>query len=127
MAKVFYIDDDKEQIELYGFAFKTYASDLEFVSENDPQKALREVGDIKPDIILLDMIMPDMSGIDVLTTLKHNSIAENIPVVVFTNSSQHNLASICEELGAEKVWIKSNMVPKEVVAKTKEVLDKNIA
>jgi hypothetical protein len=44
MAKVLYIEYDKEQVDLYSFTFKTYALNLEFVSENDPQKALREVG-----------------------------------------------------------------------------------
>ena len=124
MAKILYIEDDKEQIDLYSFAFKTYAPDIEFISENDPQQAINKIQDIKPDLILLDIIMPDLDGIDVLKTLKHGSIAENIPVIVFTNSSQHNLVSVCEELGAERVWIKSDMVPKEVVAKTKEILTK---
>ncbi len=102
-----------------------------FVSEirgggPDPRQALIRVWDIKPDLILLDIIMPDISGIEVLKNIKSNQISEHIPVIVFTNSSQHNLSSICEELGAAKVWIKSNMIPKEVVAKTKEILEKKV-
>ncbi len=125
MPKVLYIEDDKEQIDLYAFAFKTYAPDLEFIGERYPQEALDKIKEIKPDIILLDIIMPDMDGVMVLKKLKALPEAKDIPVIVFTNSAQPGLSDVCMKLGALKFWQKTDILPKDIVKNLKIILSKN--
>ncbi len=75
-----------------------------------------------PDLILLDIIMPEVNGFDVLRALKRESRLKNIPVVIFSNYAQDQDLDTARSLGAVEFLVKSKMTLKEVVERVGEIL-----
>lgn len=78
----------------------------------------------KPDIILLDVIMPKVDGFAALKMLKADPKTENIPVILLTNLGQDEDIKKGKQLGAVDYFVKANHTPAEVVIKAKQVLGK---
>lgn len=87
-------------------------------------EAIEKLKNNKPDIILLDVLMPYMDGREVLGKLKENDQWKDIPVIILTNLSQKTDVEEALEKGANDYLIKSHFTPSEVVGKIKEVLNK---
>jgi diguanylate cyclase len=82
----------------------------EVICAVDGEAALRLAQELKPDLILLDMIMPKMSGPEVLQRLKADAATASIPVVVLSGLTDKNRAKLIEA-GAEEYWEKSSLMP----------------
>jgi CheY-like chemotaxis protein len=82
----------------------------EVVCAVDGESALRFARDLKPDLILLDMILPKMSGPEVLRELKSEPVTAEIPVVVLSSLSEKNRQKLVEE-GAEEYLEKNALMP----------------
>jgi CheY-like chemotaxis protein len=82
----------------------------EVVCAVDGESALRFARDLKPDLILLDMILPKMSGPEVLRNLKSEPVTAEIPVVVLSSLSEKNRQKLVEE-GAEEYLEKNALMP----------------
>lgn len=78
----------------------------------------------KPDIILLDVIMPKMDGFVALRRLRKNLDTANTPVILLTNLGQEEDVHKGRELGATDYFIKANHTPQDVVDKVKSILKK---
>jgi len=76
----------------------------------------------KPDLILLDILLPKMDGFVVLTKLKADSLTKEIPVILLTNLGQKDDVEKGLEMGAADYLIKAHFKPSETVAKVKKVL-----
>lgn len=76
----------------------------------------------KPDLVLLDIVMPYMDGMEVLKRLKENTDWKNIPVILLTNLSEKEKIEEGLGMGATDYLIKSHFTPTEVVEKVKSVL-----
>jgi CheY-like chemotaxis protein len=76
------IDDDDDNLFLLSYALELL--DCEFVGKTDGQSALTFVKERQPDLILLDVILPDMHGIDLIQQLKHDAGTRHIPVIAVT-------------------------------------------
>ncbi len=81
----------------------------EVIGAADGEQALRVVHDRMPDLILLDMILPKMGGLNVLRLLKQDPVTTHIPVIVLSGLSQRNEQKLVEA-GAEAYWQKSESV-----------------
>ncbi len=81
---VFLVDDDPDFLEIFGT--KLSAAGFEMVPFQDPQAALEAVEPQQPDLILLDVQMPKLSGIQMMTALKANPRTAGIKVIFLTNS-----------------------------------------
>lgn len=90
---------------------------------NDGEKGLKLATEEKPDIILLDIILPKMSGFDVLKDLKDDPQTKDIPVVLLTNLGQRDDVQKGLDLGAADYLIKAHFMPSEVVAKIKKIME----
>jgi CheY-like chemotaxis protein len=88
----------------------------------DGESALQLARERKPDLILLDMILPKMSGQEVLQHLKRESITAEIPVVVLSSLSEKNRQKLLEE-GAEEYLEKSSLMPTKGVNTLPKVLE----
>ncbi len=121
MSKILIVDDDLVYIRIYQLKLKNDGYDVEIA--NDGEEALLKVETFKPDLILLDIMMPKIDGFEVLKQLKKNSATKNIPVIMLTNLGGDE-ANILKgiDLGAVSYLIKSAYTPKEVVQKIKEIL-----
>lgn len=90
---------------------------------NDGEKGLKLATEEKPDIILLDIILPKMSGFDVLKDLKDDPQTKDIPVVLLTNLGQRDDVQKGLDLGAVDYLIKAHFMPSEVVGKIKTIME----
>ena len=86
----------------------------EVVCAVDGESALRFARDVKPDLILLDMILPKMSGPEVLQHLKSEPATADIPVVVVSSLSEKNRQKLMEA-GAEEYLVKNELMPQQGV------------
>ena len=89
----------------------------------DGELGLSSAEKIKPDLILLDLILPKMNGFEVLKRLKMNKETENIPVIVLTNLERTDDIERVIELGARAYLVKSDYSLDEIVEKIKSVLN----
>ncbi len=116
------IEDDKSLQEIYTINFE--AAGYEVVIEGDGLSGISEVTDKKPDIILLDVMMPNMDGFDFLRVMKENT-SINIPVVVCSNLSDQATHDKALQAGAAAVLLKVNYSGKELVQKMNLILEGN--
>ena len=108
-----FIEDDADQIFLYATKFKLEG--YNFISSTDGTKGVKMAEKEKPDLILLDILLADENGLDVLKNLKTNKKIQNIPVIVFTNFDKEETIKQAIFLGALDYIIKSKVVPSEIV------------
>lgn len=86
------------------------------------KEALKKVEADMPDLILLDIMLPAMSGIEVLKNLKANKDTRNIAVIMLTNLNEKEYIQDALSLGADDYLIKAHFLPSEVIIKIKRVL-----
>lgn len=119
MKKIMIIEDDKNLQEIYTINFE--AAGYEVLLEGDGLSGISEVVDKKPDIILLDVMMPNMDGFAFLKAMKENTNVE-IPVVVCSNLSDKETQDKALAYGASAVLLKVNYSGKELVQKVDLIL-----
>jgi CheY-like chemotaxis protein len=120
--KVLIVDDT----EFYQKAYKTKLLSAGYITSvaNNGVEALKVLTTDKPDLILLDLMMPVMDGFKVLQTIKANPNFQNIPIIVFSAKGASEEISKALEAGANDFLVKATTTPNKVVEKIKEVLQK---
>jgi CheY-like chemotaxis protein len=93
---------------------------------NDGEAGWELIKTMQPDLILLDLIMPKMTGYDVLEALRANEVTKTIPCVVISNSGQFQDLNRAYSVGADEVLIKANFDPDEVVEKVGQLLARRL-
>lgn len=121
MKKILIIDDEPQIIYLSSARLKAngYAVVTALSGEQGLKKARKEV----PDLVLLDYVMPEMDGGEVLDRLKKDRITKNIPVIIFTADVKKVNVGEVQMRGAESCLFKP-FSSKELLIKVREVLDK---
>jgi CheY-like chemotaxis protein len=122
MTKVLLIEDDPLIYRLYQKLFSLEGFEIE-TAENG-QLGLEKLQTFHPDILLMDIMMPTMNGIEMLTQLKANPETKDIPVIVLTNIADMNITQMALAKGAVLCIIKSQTEPSEVINSVKAVLAK---
>ncbi len=114
------IEDEEMLANMYETKFKNegYKIRKALDGESGVDMALAE----KPDIILLDIIMPKLDGFSVLKKLKDSPKTKDVPVILLTNLGQDEDVKKGQSLGAVGYLVKANLTPAEVVDKVKEYL-----
>jgi len=82
------------------------------------------IGDQKPDLILLDIILPDINGIHVLEKIRDKKETSDIPVLILTNYSNSKTEEASSRLNAQGYFIKTNHTPKEIIRIIQKILRK---
>lgn len=120
MKKILLVEDDPFLSRMYVKIFKMRGFSIQ--AEYDGEAGLAAAKEDKPDIILLDIMMPKMNGLEVLEALKADPNTKTIPVVMLTNLSDQKQQKTALEGGAVKYLIKSEFDPDETVEVVKEIL-----
>ena len=120
MARILIIEDDALIARMYEAAFKFEKYEVDIA--HNGKDGLEKLKKNRPSLILLDIMMPKMNGIDVLREMKADPRYKGIPVVMLTNLSGSKDIEEALSLGAVKYIVKSKYKPKEVVAQIKEIL-----
>lgn len=121
MAKVLLIvEDDPLMSRMYQkiFTFEKYEVEVAHDGEEGLEKARKK----SPTVILLDIMMPKMNGLEVLEQLKKDPDTKKIPVIILTNLAGEKDAEKAMMMGAVKYIVKSEHEPKEVVKMVKEIV-----
>jgi CheY-like chemotaxis protein len=120
MKRVLIVEDDPLISRMYQrvFQFEGFETDM----ARDGEEGLHLLKQNTPVMILLDIMMPKLSGIDVLKAIKIDPRYRDIPVVVLTNLSGSEDAEHAIELGAVKYLVKSNTKPSQIVKEINEIL-----
>lgn len=120
MLKVLLVEDEDNVRELYYKYLRLKNYNVE--TAIDGADALAKVVFFKPDVIVLDIIMPKLNGIELLKILKKDKELNNIPVLMLSGVSEINRIKECLELGALGYVIKGSS-PEEMVTKIKHLID----
>ncbi len=121
MAKILLVDDDALLVRMYQKKLENDGFTVETADDGDV--ALKKLPEFKPDLVLLDIMMPKMNGYEVLKNLKENQATKDLPVILLTNvgSSDEDIQKGLE-LGAVAYLVKAGNRPSAVVSKVKEIL-----
>ncbi len=123
-TSVLIIEDDSYISDMY--KIKLESENFEVATAKDGIIGIKMLEKQKPDIILLDVVMPKMDGFDVLKIIKKNIELKGIPVVLLTNLGQKENVEKGFDLGADSYIIKAHFTPSEVIEKIREVLKKSM-
>lgn len=120
MAKLLIVEDDLLMSRMYQKVFTLEGYEVDVAA--DGEEALFKIKQNNPTLILLDIMMPKMNGLEVLDKLKSNPDTKSIPVVMLTNLAGTKDAEEAMIKGAVKYIVKSEYEPKQIVNMVKEIL-----
>ena len=118
--KILVVDDEDPVREIYNKEFTS--SGFKVVLASDGEQGLLKAGEEIPDLILLDVMMPKMSGIDTLKVLKKNELTKKIPILLLTNLGEEQIIKEGFSLGADGYLLKVSYTPAQVVEECRKFL-----
>lgn len=118
--KLLVVEDDQYLADIYALKLKKEGFVVEMA--NDGAMGLEIAKKFLPDLILLDIVMPEMDGFEVLKALKEDEATKKIGVVMLTNLNSPDEIEKGLELGAIDFMVKAHYVPSEIVSKVKSIL-----
>lgn len=118
--KILLVEDDPTQATMYEVAFAG-AGYRVLIAENG-KKGTELAKKEMPDLVLLDMLLGDMGGLEVLKKIKADEETKKIKVVILSNLNKEELKAECEQAGALDFLVKMQFLPKELVVKIGEYL-----
>ncbi len=125
MKRIMFVEDDALICRIYGQKLKD--AGFEVAVAGDGLEAVKQMPGFKPELVVLDLLMPKMTGADVLKYMRKHPELKNIPVIVFSNSFLTDLVEQVAELGVEAALVKAAMTPAGLVQAINCVLEGNIA
>ncbi len=106
ISQVLVVDDDPRFLSALARAFKPFDDEVSLRTVENGIDALLLVGEIRPDVLILDLRMPGLNGYDLLERLRDNAATRNIQVVVVTGEADEATAVKCKEMGAVACLVK---------------------
>ncbi|MDR0887449.1 MAG: response regulator [Candidatus Nomurabacteria bacterium] len=120
MTKIMVVEDDNNLREIYGVRLNAEGYDV--VTANDGEDALGKVLAEKPDLVLSDVMMPRISGFDMLDILRSTPETAKLKIVMLTALNDESQRQRGEKLGADRYLVKSQTGIDDIVATVKELL-----
>jgi CheY-like chemotaxis protein len=124
IKSILLVDDDKDDQYFFYTALEEAAPGVELMAAGNGMEALEKLKFVKPDLILLDMVMPVMNGVDFLRQFRNDRASAEIPVIVYTGDLSIFQKQEVLKLGAYDVIIKAQDFP-STVEKIKQILQTN--
>ncbi len=121
MKTIIFIEDEPTLQKTVGRFLENEGYEIK--SAIDGETGLAMVKKIKPDLVLLDLILPKKDGFEVLKEIKEDETTKNIPVIILTNLEKTADVEKTLSLGATTYLVKANYELKEIVKKIKEILN----
>ncbi|CAN5692544.1 hypothetical protein BH23PAT2_BH23PAT2_02130 [soil metagenome] len=120
MQKILIVEDEQTLNEAYKMILEKNGYTV--YSAFNGKEALEVTKEIEPDLILLDLLMPSMSGIEFLKAYKPREEHPDVKIVVFSNMDTKDDIDTAHELGADKYMLKAWASPKELVKLARDVI-----
>lgn len=119
--KIAIIEDDQAISQMYRFKFEAEGYDVE-TAENG-KRGLQLVESMQPDMILLDLMMPEMTGDEMLEKLRAAPWGQKVKVIILTNVGEQEIPTKVKQLGVSGIILKADMTPRQVA----DVVKKHLA
>jgi DNA-binding response OmpR family regulator len=120
MTKIAIIEDDPVINQMYRMKFE--ADGFEVQLADNGKRGVAMVEAMQPDLILLDLKMPNMDGAEALEKIREHDWGKNIPVIVLTNLGEEEAPKSLKSLGVLSYIVKADFTPSQVVVRVKEAL-----
>jgi len=120
MTKIAIIEDDPVISQMYLMKFEADGFEVELANNGVRGVALAE--SFQPDLILLDLQMPEMGGAEALEIIRKHPWGEKVPVIILTNLGEEESPKQLHHLSIDGYIVKADFTPRQVVQRVKEVL-----
>lgn len=120
MTKIAIIEDDSVINQMYRMKFEADGFDVQ-VADNG-KNGVELVQSFRPDLVLLDLQMPEMTGDEALQHIRAAEWGKDVPVIILTNLGPEEAPKVLDELNVESYIVKAELTPSQVVARAKEAL-----
>ncbi len=121
-TKILIVED--EAALLYALKAELSHNDFEVIEAIDGEKGLQALENQKPDIVILDLLLPGIDGFEVLRRIKSKPETKDIPVIILTNLGDKENVEKGKKLGADDYLIKTDYSLEEVIKKLKDLVNK---
>jgi len=123
--KILIVDDDTFLLDMYAFKFSQH--NFEVYTAPGGLQVIEKLKDgLKPDIILMDIIMPEMDGFEMLEKINKDNLSPNSTKIILSNKSQQADVERGNNLGASGYIVKANSTPAEVIEQVVGILSKKV-
>lgn len=117
---VLLVDDDNFLLDMYSVKFAKSGLEVTAVCGSEP--ALKKIREgFEPDIIILDIVMPTIDGLDMLAAIRKEGLAKKSTIIMLTNQSQSSDIERAKNLGVDGYIIKATTIPSEVLDKVMDI------
>jgi DNA-binding response OmpR family regulator len=120
MTNIAIIEDDQAIAQMYRMKFEYEGFHIEIAA--DGKSGVEMISEHMPDLILLDIQMPEMNGVEALKKIRKLPGGQEVPVIVLTNLGQQEAPRDLTALGIDNYIIKADLTPSQVVELVKKVL-----
>lgn len=122
--KIVIVDDDKFLLSMYSMKFTKEG--MEVVTINDPKEALDKlVAGLDADILILDVVMPGMDGIELLQKIREEKLLPKAVVIILSNQGQQSDIDRAKEFGIQGYIVKATTIPSEVLREVLSIAEEN--
>lgn len=119
-SKILIVEDDLVLSKMYKTKFASEGFSV--LTAEDGEEGLKVAIEQRPAVILLDIMMPKLSGMDLLRKLREDQVGKSIPVIILTNLAQKTDADEAAKLGVKEFLVKANLTPAQVVEKVRRAM-----
>ena len=120
MKHILLIEDDPFLIDIYTTKLKEAGYSVDIAEDGD--EGLRALKQKKPDLVLLDVVLPNFNGWEILRKIKKDDSFKNLKVIVLSNLGEKDEVEKGLKLGATKYLVKAHYTPSEVIKEVKKIL-----
>lgn len=121
MTKIAIIEDDPVISQMYRMKFEADGFDVQLA--NNGERGVELVEAFRPDLILMDLQMPEMNGATALALIRKQPWGKQIPVIILTNLGEEEAPKDLRALGIDSYIVKADLTPRQVVQRVKQALD----
>lgn len=120
MPKIAIIEDDQAISQMYRIKFE--AEQFEVETAENGILGLQLIEKMRPDMVLLDLMMPEMNGDEMLVKLRASDWGKEIPVIILTNMGEQEAPESLKNMGVKRFIVKADMTPRQVAEMVKAEL-----
>jgi CheY-like chemotaxis protein len=121
MKTIFLVEDDPVVVKVYGAKFEREGFHIEVAK--DGLVAMKMLAAVRPDVVVLDLMMPKLNGVDVLKYIRSIPALKATPVIILSNVHKTSLAQTAAEFGVEKALLKSSCTPGQLIDVINDLLN----
>lgn len=125
MKTILFVEDDPVILQAYSPKLKSAGYNVELAP--DGLTAMKLLVQLKPDLVLLDIMIPKLDGNDVLRFVRSTDALKATPIVILSNASMADLSLEARSLGAESIFLKSQCTPAQLLEAVNQIFTKPAA